>query len=373
MLKNCQGIINLSENEYNIKKLVNDRPIASIPIAGRYRVIDFVLSNMVNAGIQNVGIFTDYNHRSLLDHTNNGKAWDLDRKIDGLFIFSPNFNPLTSSVPRGDIHNFYSNLDYIRLSKQEYVLISCSYMIANIDFRAMYQNHIKDGADISIAYTSVHNADTDFERCYLLNLGKTGRVVSVGVNMGHRKSADVSMEVYLMKKELLLDIIMDSIAKGENFYLNDAINQCINTLKITAYNHKGYVKCINSIEKYFEANMDFLNTEISEEIFYSERKIYTKVKDESPTFYSKDAKIDNSLIANGCIIEGEIKNSVIFRRVHVEKGAKIENSIIMQNGLIKSNANLQNVILDKGVVISENKELKGDKKVPLVIDKNRTI
>ncbi len=373
MLKNCQGIINLSENEYNIKRLANDRPIAAIPVAGRYRIIDFVLSNMVNAGIQNVGVFTDYNHRSLLDHTGNGKDWDLDRKIDGLFIFTPNFNPLTTSVPRGDIHNFYSHIDYLKQSKQEYVLISCSYMIANVDYLSVYQNHKKDGADISIIYTHVNNADTDFERCYLLNLGKTGRVVSVGLNMGHRKTANVSMEMYLMKKELLLEIIMDSISKGEHFYLNDAINQCISSLKVTAYKHEGYVKCVNSVEKYFEANMDFLNTEISEELFYSERKIFTKVKDESPTFYSKDAKVENSLIANGCIIEGEVKNSIIFRRVNVEKGAKVENSIIMQNGHIKSKSKLENVILDKGVVISENKELKGDRSIPLVIDKNKVI
>lgn len=373
MLKNCQGLINLSENEYNIKKLTEVRPIASIPIAGRYRIIDFVLSNMVNSGIQNIGIFSDYRFRSLMDHTGSGKAWDLDRKIDGLFLFGPNYNPMTTSVPRGDIQNLFSNIEYLKGSRQEYVLISCSYMICNIDYSDMYARHMEDGADITIAYKEVDNADEDFIRQYTLNIGKTGKVLSAGLNMGHKKKANISMEMYIMKKDLLLDIIMDSIAKGENYYLNDAINLAIESLKVTGYEYNGYLKCINSIQNYYYANMDILDVEISKELFYSDRKIFTKVKDESPTYYSDDAIVGNSMIANGCVIEGEVKNSILFRRVHVEKGAKIENSIVMQNGIIKSGSYIKNVIMDKGVLITSGKELKGDTNIPLVIDKDRKV
>lgn len=373
MLKNCQGIINLSENEYNIKKLTEIRTIASIPIAGRYRVIDFVLSNMVNAGIQNIGIYSDYRFRSLMDHTGSGKAWDLDRKIDGLFLFGPNYNPMTTSVPRGDMQNLFSNIEYIKGSRQEYVLISCSYMICNVDYKEVYAQHINDGSDITIVYKKIDNANEDFIRQHTLNIGKTGKVLSCGVNMGHKKNANISMEMYIMKKELLMDIIMDSIAKGEIYYLNDAISQAIKSLKVTGYKYDGYLRCINSIQNFYFANMDILDVNVSKELFYSDRKIFTKVKDESPTYYSNDAVVQNSMIANGCVIEGEVKNSILFRRVHVEKGAKIENSIIMQNGIIKNGAKIQNVIMDKGVTITQNKELKGDSNIPLVIDKNRVV
>lgn len=373
MLKNCQGIVNLSENEYNIKRLSDVRPIASIPIAGRYRIIDFVLSNMVNAGIQNVGIYTDYNYRSLIDHTGNGKAWDLDRKNDGLFVFSPSFNPSATNVPRGDLHHIYSNIDFLRNSKQEYVLVSCSYMIGNVDYREVYAQHIKDKADITIVYKNTDQADKNFEKCYTLNMGPTGKVLSAGINMGHRKDAKISMEMYMMKKELLMDIILESIGKGVHCYLNDAINDSINNLVVMGYEHKGYLKCINSIGAYYDANMDFLDTSIAKEIFYSDRKIFTKIKDESPTFYSKTAKVENSLVANGCIIKGTVRNSILFRRVNVEEGAVIENSIIMQNGNIMANSNLHNVILDKGVTITAHKDLRGDMKAPFIVDKNKTI
>lgn len=373
MPKNCQGIINLSENEYNISKLTSNRSIASIPIAGRYRVIDFVLSNMVNSGISNVGIFTDYNFRSLMDHTGSGKPWDLDRKIDGIFIFTPNYNPATTSVPRGDIHHFYSNIDYIRYSKQEYVLISCSYMIANVDFQRLYEKHVETGSDITMCYKKVGNAHLDFRRCYVLDIGKTGRILSAGVNMGHKGNANVSMEMYIMRKEVFIDIVMESISKGKSFYMNEAINNSIQDLKVNGFEHKGYLKCINSIESYYEANMDLLNPEVAREIFHSERRILTKIKDESPTFYGEEAKVSNSYIANGCIIEGEVHDSIIFRRVNIEKGAVIRNSIIMQNGTIKKNAEIDSIIMDKGVVITENKTLKGDKRIPLVIDKRKTI
>lgn len=373
MPKNCQGIINLSENEYNISKLTSNRSIASIPIAGRYRVIDFVLSNMVNSGISNVGVFTDYNFRSLMDHTSNGKPWDLDRKIDGMFIFPPNYNPATTSVPRGDMHHFYSNIGYIRESKQEYVLLSCSYMIANVDFTGLYERHVRDGADITVCYKKIGNAHQDFHKCYVFDIGRTGRVLSAGVNMGHRQSANISMEMYIMHKEIFMDIIMDAISKGKTFYMNDAINDSIQDLKVIGFEHKGYLKCVNSIENYYDANMDMLNPATAKEIFHSGRRIFTKVKDESPTFYGKDAKAYNSFIANGCVIEGEVHNSIIFRRVHIEKGAVVKNCIIMQNGVIKQGASVDSLIMDKGVVITEGKVLKGDKRIPLVIDKRKVI
>lgn len=374
MNKECMGIINLSENDYYIKKLAYNRPIASIPIGGRYRVIDFVLSNMVNSGIQNVGIFSDEKYRSLLDHLGNGKSWDLNRKLDGLFVFSPNVIPQNMApTKKGDIYNIYSNIDYIKRSRQKYVLIAPSYMICNIDYENMLESHKQAGSDVTVAFKTIYNANEEFVRCNTVNIGKTGKVLSIGKNMGVKREANICLEMYILEKDFLLEMIYDSISTGEYFYINDLIHGNVRNLKVTAYEHKGYLSCVNSVDSYFKTNMDFLNIETARELFYEQGRIFTKIKDESPAYYSGDAVVENSLIANGCIINGTVKNSVIFRRVKIEKGAVIENSIIMQNGVIKKNAKIKNAIFDKNINISEGKELKGDPKMPIVVEKNTNL
>ena len=375
MNKECMGIINLNKRGSSINKLTYNRPVASIPIGGRYRVIDFTLSNMVNSEIQNIGIFADDRHRSLIDHIDNGKHWDLNRKIDGLFMFSPEDKSRDNSyvIQGGDIYNLFSNIDYIEKSKQKYVLISPSYMICNIDYKNILDHHKKQENDITVVYKKVYNANEDFIKCSTLNIDENGKVVSMGNNTGARKDCNISMEMYIMSRNLFLNLIYDSISTGEYSYIDDLISGNINKFNIGSYKYNGYLKCINSIQSYFEANNDLLKTNVAEELFYSDRKILTKVKDEPPTFYASDSDVENSFISNGCVIEGTVKNSILFRRVNVEKGAIIENSIIMQNCIIKRDVKLDNVVFDKNVVISEGKELKGDNKMPIIVDKNARI
>jgi glucose-1-phosphate adenylyltransferase len=375
MNKECMGIINLNKRGSSISKLTHNRPVASIPIGGRYRVIDFALSNMVNSEIQNIGIFADDRHRSLIDHLDNGKHWDLNRKIDGLFIFSPENKSKNNSyaIKRGDIYNIFSNIDYIEKSRQKYVLISPSYMICNINYKDILDQHKKSNCDITVVYKEVYNAQDDFLKCSTLNIDEKGKVVSIGNNTGARKDCNISMEMYVMSKDLFLSLIYESISTGEYSTIDSFIEGNINRFNLKGYNFRGYLKCINSIQSYFEANNDFLKTNVSEELFYSYRKILTKVKDEPPTFYTSNSEVENSFISNGCVIEGTVKNSILFRRVNVEKGAVIENSIIMQNCIIKRDVKLDNVVFDKNVVISKGKELKGDKKMPIIVDKNARI
>lgn len=375
MRSECLGIINLDDKkDLNMNQLTNVRPIGSLPIAGRYRVIDFALSNMVNSGINNVGIFAKEKYRSLTDHIGSGKDWDLSRNTGGLFIFSPENTKDRSKYPyrSGEIYNILANIDYIERCEEEYVLIAPSYMIGNIDYTDLIEFHKESDNDVTILYKHIDNADVDFYETSTLNIVQD-KVVNIGTNMGAFKNADVSMETYIMKRTDLINSIYECVSEGTHSYIADFIAESINKLKIGAYEYKGYLKCINSIKSYYSMKDELLQEDIATELLYSDRKILTKEKNQSPTIYSDNAVVENSFVATGCVIEGTVKDSIIFRKVHIKEGATIENSIIMQNCIIEKDAKLQNVIFDKNVYISENKELKGDIEYPVVIGKNTTI
>ncbi|MGL5506759.1 MAG: glucose-1-phosphate adenylyltransferase subunit GlgD [Paraclostridium sp.] len=375
MNKECMGIINLNKKGDNLRELSDSRVVASIPIGGRYRIIDFALSNMVNAGMKNIGIFSDHKYRSLTDHLGNGSHWDLSSKNDGLFVFSPENtkNQIYRSMKKGDVYNIFSNIDYIEKSKQEYVLISPSYMVCNIDYKKALSYHKKSKNDITIIYKNIDNAKEDFLGTSILNIDEENKISSMGINIGREEKATVSMDMYFMKKSLLIDMIYSTVSKGEFTNIEDCISSSLEELNVGAYEYSGYLKCINSTKTYFQTNKDLLDIDIANELFYSERKIFTKEKNEQPTLYTSDSDVKNSFVATGCVIEGEVKDSIIFRKVHVKKGAVIKNSIVMQNGTIQENVKLDNVILDKNVFISEGKELKGDINLPLVVEKNVNI
>lgn len=359
------AILNLNENEDNLKSLTHSRPLASIPIGGRYRIIDFVLSNMVNAGIPNVGIFTESNSRSLMDHVGSGKPWDLDRKVNGLFIFNFGF----SNSHLNDIDMIRNNIEYFYQSKQKYIIIAPSYIVCNMDMEAVADFHEKSGSDITIVYKKVSDSKKNFVNCDVLNINEEGIVESVGRNIGFEDNEPICLETFVMKKEVFLELIYSCIKKGYCNTIKDTIYRSVPSHKVMGYEFSGYAQCINSINTYYKANMDLLDIKVNKDLFYSHGLIYTKIKDEAPTKYIDGCSVSNCLIANGSLIEGEVTDSIISRRVIIEKGAVVKNCIIMQNCKISKGAKLNNVIIDKNVIIEPYKELKGDKKFPLVIEK----
>jgi len=364
------GIINLSESEERIKDLTMGRNLAAIPILGRYRIIDFALSNMVNAGLTNVAIFTYGKSRSLVQHLGSGKHWGLDRKKDGLFVFYPEV-PTEDNIRRtGDIQHFKNHLDYLKASSQTYVVLSRSYMICNVDYVDMVRQHKKNGADITIAYKKMDNSVNRFVECDTLFLDEDKNVVSIGQNLGKERFYNVSMEMYIMKRELLIRLIEESVQRGDARYLKEAVFNRIGSLDMKGYRFHGYLSCVNSIQNYFETNMDLLNVNISKDLFSTNGSIYTKVMDAHSVQYSDDSYVVNSLVANGTIIEGTVENSVICRDVHIKKGAIVRNSVILPNVTISETTNLNYVILDKNVVITEKKMLFGDVGNLFVIKKN---
>lgn len=365
---NYMGIINLSEREDNIRRLTYHRPLAAIPIAGRYRILDFTLSNLVNAGVQNISIFTQDKYRSLLDHLGTGKAWDLDRKNDGMFIMSPKPDYIMGTR-RGDIWNFKNHIDYIHLSKQSNVIVTSSSMICNLDYEDVIKHHNETGADITMIYKRVGSCAEDFQYCNVLTINEEGRITGTVLNLGEENERNISMDMFIMKKALFLDIVNTCVSRGDCDYFKQAVHNNLCELKVCGYKFEGYAACVNSVQSYYRTNMQLLNQDISTELFFKNGLIFTKVKDEPPTKYEKDSRVLNSLVANGCIIDGYVENSILFRSVRVKKGAVIKNSIIMQNCIIEEDVFLKSVILDKDVKITRDKQLKGDENYPVVIEK----
>lgn len=364
-MNNCMGIINLDENESKMGQLVSSRPLAAVPIAARYRIIDFVLSNMTNSGVECIGIFAKNKSRSLMDHLKNGRPWDLHRKRDGLRVFNFGYEDPAFD----DVHNFSENIDYIKYSKKEYIIMAPSYMICNIDYKKVLEEHKKLGNDITMIYKNMNNTDKYFIGCNVLNINENGKLVSVGKNIGREKQLNIDMEMYIMSTELFIDIVLESIRSGMYRKIKQFISSNLDKLNVRCYEFKGYLACVNSLSNYYAANMNLLKKKVNNELFYEGKPIFTKTKDEAPTQYGNNSNVKNSIIANGCYIGGEVKNSIIGRRVYIAEGAKVENCIILQNTSIGGKAKLCNVVTDKWAKIEEEEIYKGSDLYPIVIEK----
>lgn len=372
-MKDVFAIINNTKEEDRLGLLIKGRSLATIPFIGRYRLIDFYLSNMVNSGIANVGILVKKNYRSLLGHVRSPKEWDLDRKNDGIFILPPDNENQHWNNLRGDLEILQGNLDYLIRSKQKYVLITSSNIICNIDYNKAVDYHKSNDNDVTVIYKDFKDTRNDILDYTQLNIDDNNKILGMDINTNKISGGRVSLESYVMSKSLLIDIIYECINKGEYDLVKDGIIKNLNRYKVFGYEFSGEILKINSVKSYYDNSMKLLDNENWCELFFEPNNIYTKMKDLAPVKYGKDSDVTNSLIANGSIINGEVKNSIIFRNVKVEKGAIIKNSIIMQNTVISKDAVLENVIADKDCFISKDNKFKGSKTYPMVIEKNTII
>jgi len=370
-MSKMMGVINLINEECDLGGLVQSRCTASVPFGGRYRLIDFTLSNMVNSGVETVAVFAHQRYRSLMDHLGSGKEWDLDRTRSGLFILPPAVDDPIGFL-KGDLYHLYQHRDYFNRSQQQYVLLSRSYMVCNIDLKPALAQHMESGADITVIYNELYEDETSSAR--KLGIDGDGRITDIQEATGRLLSNKVSMEMYIMDKELLLDLIETTYAKGYDHLVRDGIMKNIDSLHVRGYEHKGYLGIVNSVDNYYRNSIDLLNPEVARELFANrERNVYTKIKNEPPTRYEGISTARNSLIANGCTIEGLVENSILFRGVKVAKGAIVRNSIVMQGCRIGENAIIENAILDKDGVINRGRMLAGDRHSPFVSVKSRVI
>lgn len=373
-MKNIMGLINLHESNDMLREITNYRPLAAIPFAGRYRLIDFVLSNFINSGITNVGILSAGNSRSLMDHIRSGKEWDLARKRDGLFILPSHQTGNVQGAFPNDLADFFSNLDYIRSSRQRFVLLSGSRAVLNINYEPAYRFHLEKGADITVLYKEYEETEVrQLMGATMLETASDGRIVDMEIAPVKARSNKLSLEMYLLERQLLVDLIDASLSRGGTNVARDCFIKNLDTLKIYGFPFEGYLARIDSIQNYFDHSMKLLQPEIWQELFFANGSIYTKVKDEAPAKYQRDASVKSSLVANGSVIAGQVENSVLFRGVKVHRDARVTNSIIMQKGEIGPGAVIENVICDKDVKITAGKKLKGEWNHPIVIEKGTVI
>lgn len=373
MNNNFSALIFSDSYESATNELTKNRTLASIPIAGRFRTIDFILSALVNANVSNVAVITKSNYASLGDHLSGGMHWDLNHRNSGLRVLSPFFkteNNNEAFMARGRLDALRSVQLHIKSIKQDYVVLANANIIANIDFNEVFKNHLLSGADITAVYSNIVSTS---KRNLSLSVDKNQRINEITYATKQGEKQNISLSVYVMKRDFLLNVIATADAHDHySFEKYALINQTENFV-INGYEHKGYASIIRSVKDYYDTNMQLLQSDLRKEVFLNERPVITRPMDTVPTLYQFNAHIENSLIADGCKIDGTVKNSIIFRNVRVETGVVIENSIVMQNSVIRKNSVVKNVILDKNCEIFEYKTLIGDKQYPYVITKGTTI
>lgn len=374
---NALGIIFPNGYDSLVPELVAERLMASIPFAGRYRMVDFVLSSMVNCGIDNVSVIVWKNYHSLMDHLGSGRAWDLTRKNGGLNIVPP-FAEKTVKVYNGRVEALASILDFLKDQKEKYVIMSEANIAANFDFKAMLNAHIESGADLTLAYAQeeipkglIKPFDINKDLYYTLDI-EDGRVKEIQINPETPGVQNLSMNIYIMDRELLISQVSAAFVRGHVYFERDIVAPQLDKLNVQAYKFTGYLARISSMKSYFDENMKLLEDENLDALFGSNH-IYTKIRDDNPTRYMEGARADNIMAADGCIIEGEVENSILFRGVKVGRGAKVKNCVLMQDTVIEPGAELEYIISDKDVTITADKKLKGTDSFPVYVAKYQVV
>ncbi len=371
---NVLGIIFSNAYDQVLSEITSLRAMGSVPFCSRYRLIDFPLSSMVNCGITKVGIVTKSNYQSLMDHLGTGKPWDLSRKREGMFILPP-FHSQHSGLFKGKIQALEGVMNFITHSKEEYILFSDCNVVCNYDFKKLMKFHDEKDADISIICK--HGVVPKLEHTMKFDMDETGRIRKIAV-LGDEitdteEIGNYCTNIILMRKSLLERLVKDAISLNYTSFAKDIFQRNVSKLKIYGLESEGFVEVIDGLQSYFDITRMLLKPENMKSLFDSQRPVFTKVRDEMPAIYGLGSKVSNSLVADGCVIDGEVENSVIFRGVRIAKGAVVKNSIIMQDSYISEGVHLDNVISDKLVVIKPGKVLSGASTYPMYIGKSIVI
>ncbi len=374
---NALGIIFPNSYDALVPELVAERTMASIPFAGRYRMVDFILSSMVNCGIDNISLIVRKNYHSLMDHLGSGREWDLTRKNGGLNIVPP-FAEKTVKVYNGRVEALASILDFLKDQKEKYVIMSEANLAANFDFNAMIDAHIKSGADVTVAYAReeipkgvMKPFDVNKDLYYTLDV-EDGRIREIRINPEEPGVQNLSLNIYMIERELLISQISAAYVRGHVYFERDILAPQLEKLNVQAFEYTGYIGRISDMKSYFDENMKLLKDENLDGLFGGS-PIYTKIRDDNPTRYIDGAKAKNVMAADGCIIEGEVENSVLFRGVKIRKGAKVKNCVLMQDTVVEADADVEYIISDKNVTITSGKQVKGTDTFPVYVAKYQEV
>lgn len=370
--QNVLGLVFASIHDEAIFDLTKNRTMGSVPFGGRYRLIDFPLSNFVNSGISQVGVITKSNYGSLLDHVGSGREWDLARKKGGLHLLPP-YSHTNSTVYHGKLDALGNIWSFVEHANAEYVVLTDCNIVTNIDYRPAVQAHIESGADITVIYAKGYYDQTTETSATIFGIGGDGFVNDVMMNPPMTGSCNLGLDMYIMSKDFLRRVVKESMSRNRYSLRRDVLLDRGSDYKMLAYEHKNYYAKIDSLASYFEANLALLDTEKRDQLFTKNAPIFTKTKDNAPVHFGLESHIKNSLIADGCIIDGKVENCVLFRGVKVGKGSVIRDSIITQAGVIGERCSIRNVITDKNVMIADERQLTGSAGYPLFIGKGAEI
>lgn len=327
---------------------------------------------MVNHGIRTVAVYTGEKVRSTMDHVGDGKAWDLNRRFNGLFLFPPVSHGL-SAKRTGEIPQYYTTKDFFDQAKENYVFINHPNILAKVDLNEAFRFFRESDADITFIYKKQSDPFGEYVNTQKMNIGDDGTVLNIGTNLGTEREFNMYLKMGFLKKEVFMKLVKEAIERGESDNLLETILINKDKYKLNSYEFKGHVESIRNLKSFYDANMNLLKKDIARELFYSNGIIYTKTKDEPSTLYTEDSSVHNSLVANGCVIEGTVENSIIFRGVKIKKGAIVKNSIIMQKSEIHENAAVINSIMDKQGIVGEDVRIAGSMLMPFIVEKKQEI
>ena len=369
---NALGVIFANSYDNLVPELVAERTMASIPFAGRYRMIDFTLSNMANSGVDNVSIIVRKNYHSLMDHLGSGREWDLTRKRGGLNIIPP-FAERSIKLYSGRVDALASVLSWLSAQKERYVILSDSNIAMNFNFNKLLEAHIESGADVTMVYNRSEIPDGARNDNYTIRIDANGRVTELLSNDYRPGMQNLSMNLYIIERESLIQLVRDAALRGLVYFERDILARNLSLLNVKAFEYTGYAARIADMKSYFDENMRLLQPGNVDKLFDSANPIYTKIRDDNPTRYLEGSKVKNCLVADGCVIEGTVENSVLFRGCTIKKGAVVKNSVLMQDTIVEENCSVDYVVTDKNVHITTGKQLCGTDSFPVFVAKNHTV
>ncbi len=360
------GIILAGGNNHRMKELTRKRAVAAMPIAGAYRSIDFSLSNMTNSHIQQVAVFTQYNSRSLNEHLSSSKWWDFGRKQGGLYVFTPTVTSENNSWYRGTADSIYQNLSYLKNSHEPYVVIASGDGIYKLDYNKVIEYHIDKKADITVVCKDM-DEDDHIERFGVIKMNEESLIEEFEEKPVVASTKTVSCGIYVIRRRQLIELIEKAAEEERYDFVRDIIIRYKGLKKIYGYKLKDYWGNISTVEDYFKVNMSFLNPDVRNYFFKTYPDVYSKVEDMPPAKYNVGTNVSNSLISSGCIINGTVEDSVLFRKVFVGNNSYIKNCIILNDVYIGDNAHIENCIVESRGTIRANAYYKGENGVQVVI------
>ena len=357
------GIVNSSERNIHVEGLQDYRAIGAFSFLGRYRVIDFPISNMTNSGIEYIQVYVKNKPRSLVEHLGTGRHYNINSKSGNLqLLFSEHSG--VNDIYNTDIDNYYSNLECIEAVHYPYVVIAPNYMIYTTDYSKLIDAHIESGADVTMLYHSVDNAKENYLNCHILNLNRQKGVLSIEHNHGNAKNRNIFMDTYVMKKEIFLDLIDKGRKLSSVYTLADALNESCGEMDIRGVSHRGYFAAMTDLKSYFDANEELLDRRKARELFHEEWTVYTRTNDSCPTQYFEGSNVKSSVISNGCLIEGMVENSIIGRGCEIRKGAVVRNCVVNADVVIGKDVHVENMVIDKHAKLIHSNQIIAEPEKP---------